>query len=98
VTVPRDISKSLAILTQAGFREWGDRELYYHCEQRVAFTRERIEHKDDNWVAEKVGEGNLGPDWRVHSDHGVSEAVLRAVEDRCRRPDWPPGRGEHANL
>src|SRR5690348_13171031 len=96
--VPRDISKARAILAQAGFREWDDRQLFYHCGQRVIFTRERIDHKDDDWVAARVAEGNPGPDWRVHSDHGLNDAVLRAVEERCGRPNWPRGSGEHANL
>ncbi len=98
MTAPRDTSKALALLNQAGYRPWGTRELFYHCGQRVIFTQERIDHKDDDWIAARIAEGNPGPDWRVHSDHAFDPEALRAVEERCRRPDWPPGRGEHANL
>lgn len=94
----RDIGAARKLLLNAGYREWSDRELFYSCAERVIFTRERIEHQDDDWVADKIAEGNLGPDWRVHSDHAFREDILRAVEERCRRPEWPRDKGVHANL
>ena len=85
MTVHRDISRARALLAQAGFREWSGQELFYHCGQHVIFTRERIDHEDDDWTAARIAEGNPGPDWRVHSDHTLSPDVLRAVEERCER-------------
>ena len=94
----RDISRVRAILAAAGFQEWGDRDLFYNRWQRVIFTRERIDHEEDEWVAEKIREGNPGLAWLVHSDHPFPDNLVRLVEDRGRRPDWPPEGGQHANL
>jgi hypothetical protein len=83
VKVPRDISNARLLLAQAGFREWGDREVFYHCGKKIVFTRERIDHNDDEWLTERIAEGNPGPDWRVHSDFAFSPDTLRLVEERC---------------
>ena len=81
----RDIAGARTLLVLAGFKEWSDRELFHRCGKRVIFTRERIEHEDDIWVAETIKEGNPGPDWRVHSDHAFPWDILRLVEERCTR-------------
>jgi hypothetical protein len=49
----------------------------------MIFTRERIDHKDDRWLVERLAEDNPAPDWRVFSDHDFSPDILRLVEERC---------------
>jgi len=82
-SVPRDITQSRTLLEHAGYSEWSDRELFYHCGQRVIFTRECVDHADDIWVAERIAEGNPTLAWRLHADRPLSPDVLRAVEERC---------------